>query len=226
MEARACCGSLAIVDNDKTVLWALGNALKMILPDCPVLWTAESGGTAIARTRVEGTCPDLLLLDMSLEGASGPAVCREIRRQGERPAILAMTSFPLSDYAQQVADAGAQGIIAKQGEFGELKRAIHRILDDRFGSYSDNSLGVVFQSARDACIRVRSHKTQGIESLTMRENDVIRLCVQGYSSEQIASRLGIAKATVDTLFRNACRRAGVANRVELAIQWYRFNGSR
>ncbi|WP_163229161.1 response regulator transcription factor [Bifidobacterium aerophilum] len=218
------CGSIAIVDNDKTVLWALGNALRSILPDCPVIWTADSGFTAIARARSVGSCPDLLLLDMSLGDINGPMVCREIRKQADRPAILAMTSFPLADYAQDAANAGAQGIVAKQGDFGELERAVRSILDERRGCYRTAGVNVDFQTSHEAFMRVRSEKESGVEALSVRESEVIRLSTEGCTSEQIAKRLDIAKATVDTLFQRACRKTGASNRVELAILWYKQYG--
>ena len=216
--------TLAIVDNDRTVLWALRNALRLIAPNLTILWTAESGSAAIARSRESCRCPDLLLLDMSLMDMRGPSVCREIRKTGARPAILAMTSFALMDYAEDAADAGAQGIISKQGEFGELHRAIDMILDAAIGVYSDAVPRVTFQSAEQSFDRVRNERPKGVGALSPRENEAVKLCVAGWSSERIATRMGISKSSVDTLMQRACRKTGAGNRVELAIQWYKAYG--
>lgn len=220
----SCKGSLAIVDNDPMVLRLLRSELRQTIPQCPVIWTEESGIIATARVRNPATCPDLLLLDMSLGDTQGPVVCRQIRICGSKPAILAITSFSLTYYADRIAEAGAQGIISKHASIQDIARAIEDILNPRIGRYHNEAVNASFDTAQSAHARARLAKPSGISSLTTSENAVVNMAAHGATSQQIAESLGKSKGTVDTLFRRALAKTKARSRLDLILAWIREYG--
>ena len=105
------------VDNDVMVLAMLLRYCEHYLQDISIAWCTDSGLNAISRCR-SGACPDVIVVDMSmgsLDGSSidGPTTIHRIREYGEKPSIVAMTSFPLKEYAEKAASAGAQALVSK-----------------------------------------------------------------------------------------------------------------
>ena len=115
--------SIAIVDNDTMALKFTGLFLQRTNPEIRISWTQTEGRQAIQQALDPIMQPDILLVDMSLGGTSGVSVCREVRRQTDRVPVLGITSFPLGQYAQRLADAGGQGLIGEEN----LSRLTHAI---------------------------------------------------------------------------------------------------
>lgn len=147
---------LAVIDNDPLSLAALTSVLRQGLPGIQIVWTASSArqalellgydagsvsvgpipnGSASSQSSSGGKRssstvgvdrPQILLTDMSMPDMDGITLTRRIRSRDGRLTILAMTSFPLDEYAEDVAQAGAQGIVPK-GRPGEILAAIRAL---------------------------------------------------------------------------------------------------
>lgn len=102
----------ALVENDQITVLALSQFLTRMLPGSRCLWAASGAISALEKLDAQSRAknlPDVLLVDMSLDGMQGTEFIRRIRLKGVSVPVLAMTSFPLNHYAAEVADAGAQG---------------------------------------------------------------------------------------------------------------------
>ena len=104
--------TLGVVDNDRFALCALKAYLDQTLDGITLAWMTEHANTAIARC-VTGERPDVLLVDMSRGDIDGVPVIRTIRERDRHTSLVAMTSFPLDEYAADAATAGAQAIVSK-----------------------------------------------------------------------------------------------------------------
>lgn len=104
---------VAAVDNDRMALLALRGILPQLLPGARWTWGVQTADEAVAAALDPDTRPRLLLVDMSLGESTGVAVCRRIRMRTDRVLLLAITAFSTATYADLVAEAGAQGIVAK-----------------------------------------------------------------------------------------------------------------
>jgi DNA-binding NarL/FixJ family response regulator len=76
-----------------------------------VVGEAEDGVSGIAAARA--LTPDVLLLDVQLPDMDGFAVCRELRLNGGRPAVVLVSSRDASDYGELIEQSGARGFIPK-----------------------------------------------------------------------------------------------------------------
>ena len=210
---------IGIVDDDPIALWTICNVVPRLLPECSVMWATTSGETAVKRALATECRPDIILMNLTLHDLPGLAASRQIRMRSAKPMILIMTTGRPDDCAQAAADAGAQGVVVKTADLTMLRTAVHAIVDPAIGVYRGEGAGVAFDNVDVAHQRLRHAPTTGIATLSLRENLAVGLCVQGMTSKQIAKRMGATKATVDTILQRACRKAGAANRVDLAVRW-------
>lgn len=104
--------TFGIVDNNLFALWAMKEYLVHTLDGVTLEWMATRADTAIARCAV-GRGPDVLLVDMPMCDIDGISVIRAIRERNRHTGLVAMTSFPLGEYASAAAMAGAQAIAGK-----------------------------------------------------------------------------------------------------------------
>lgn len=86
-----------------------------------VVGEAEDGAGAIAAAREHR--PDVLLLDVQLPDLDGFAVCRELCRNGARPAVVLVSSRDACDYGALIDQSGARGFIPKAELSGEALSA-------------------------------------------------------------------------------------------------------
>lgn len=78
-----------------------------------VIWTSTDPQRAIDLSLADATRPDVLVVDMSLEGMGGAQVCRAIRTRTATIALLGVTSFSLRMYGPDALANGAQCLISK-----------------------------------------------------------------------------------------------------------------
>lgn len=150
---------VAAVDNDRMALLALKAIVPQLLPGARWLWGAQTADEAVARALDPETRPKLLLVDMSLGESTGVEVCRRIRLRTDRVALLAVTAFQTHDYADRVAEAGAQGIVSK-ADMPRLMQAVRTVAAG--GVYGT---GTAVGGAADAASDARtSSAVSGIET--------------------------------------------------------------
>ena len=117
---------VALVDNDPRALESLRLLIEAKVPMAYVVWTATSGDEAIERCQRNDDNLNLLVLDMSMEGLQGPAICHRIRLMDRHLPILGITSFSINSYRSRLMEAGAQGLIGKE-DSDQLAKAIRSI---------------------------------------------------------------------------------------------------
>lgn len=206
---------LGVVDNDKFALIALCSILKRELKphNIRIAWAANSGLEALALCTKSISTPNIMLIDISMEDISGIRACRSIRHDNPEIQLLAMTSFTLESYARQAAEAGAQGIVAKN-EPKEICNAIQSILSGNcWNPLSDT---IPFQTAKQSYNRIRN---QANTELSVRETQIVDLCARGYTYKEIATQLNISEATIRTYLERAREKLHASIRVELIAMW-------
>lgn len=164
--------TLGVVDNDRFALCALKAYLDQTLDGITLAWMTEHANTAIARC-VTGERPDVLLVDMSMGDIDGVSVIRTIRERDRHTSLVAMTSFPLDEYAADAATAGAQAIVSKNDLQG-LQDTIRLAATGGTGSFE----GLRFPTAAQAFARILREPKTGIARLSGREIEIIELCRQ------------------------------------------------
>lgn len=214
---------VALVDNDALVLSLLARILAR-QPGFVIAWTARSGdeGLEMFRKCMAGinSKPDIVITDISMKGMSGFELASAIRFEDGEVPVLGATSYSPNHYEHEAYDSGMQGIVAKD-EIEHLVHAVHLLVE---GKAMPMRRGGVFETAAEAHARLTAREKPAMLLLSDNEREVMDLCVQGYSTRQIAAQLGITSSTVKTYVSRAARKLDVRSRREAVAVWAKKTG--
>jgi DNA-binding NarL/FixJ family response regulator len=218
MPAQTSACALGIVDNDPLSLTILSSYIVKQIPSITLAWSTSDPRKAL--NLCMHTSISILLTDMSMSDIDGLTLIRRIRQRDRQLTIIAMTSFPLQDYAEDAATAGAQTIISKRYP----ERIIATIRDAAAGkSIIPSSANADFRTAKDAHHRIITAKPTGIDRLNKLEQRITELSRQGLTSSEIGEQINMSATTVSTHLKRACEKAGARNRVQLVAMWIEHN---
>jgi DNA-binding NarL/FixJ family response regulator len=184
----------------RTVLEA-GGAVRVV---------AQAGDGAAMLAAVDAHRPDVVLADVQMPGIDGLAALRVLRARADAPPAAVLTTFDLDDYVAEALRIGVQGFLLKDAEPEALVRAVRdlaaggAVLDPRITARLLPRLAAGSGAPRPA-------------GLTLREQQVLRGLAAGDSNAGIASRLGLAEATVKKYVSALLTKLGAENRVQAAL---------
>lgn len=184
--------------------------------DLTVSGEAEDAQTAMQA--VIAARPDILVVDISLNGPDGLDLLKEIRMRYPDLPVLILSMHDESIYAERALRAGAQGYIMKQEATEKVLVALRRILS--------HEIYVSERIANRMLQRYIGSRSVGgppsIADLTDRELEVFRLIGEGHSTRQIAEELHISVKTVESYQAHIKEKLSLRSARELvqhAIQW-------
>ena len=184
--------------------------------DLMVCGEAEDAHTAVQL--VATTNPDILVVDISLNGPDGLDLLKDVRTKHPELPVLILSMHDESIYAERAQRAGAQGYIMKQEATEKVLVALRRILS--------HEIYVSEHIANRMLQRYIGSPSGGtpssIADLTDRELEVFRLIGEGHSTRQIAEELHISVKTVESYQAHIKEKLSLRSARELvqhAIQW-------
>jgi DNA-binding NarL/FixJ family response regulator len=168
---------------------------------------------AIARHR-----PDILILDISLNGPDGLELLKSIRASDPVLPVLILSMHDEAIYAERALRARANGYIMKQEASEKVLVAIRRILngDLYLSDRMSNKMLQQFIGGAPSMIQSR------IAALSDRELEVFRLIGEGRATREIADELHLSIKTVETYQAHLKEKLALRSGRELiqhAIQW-------
>jgi DNA-binding NarL/FixJ family response regulator len=151
----------------------------------------EAGDARTACKLVEALRPDVVTLDVMLEGESGIAAARSIRKVHAGARILMLTGFVNVDQMLQALANGALGYMSKSQPLAEVIAAMRSVAAGR------ECVPAEFQ---EALLEMRQGRRRWspLEGLSRREREVFQLAARGLSNRGIAEALTISIKTVET----------------------------
>lgn len=175
--------------------------------DMEVVGEASDGQESVARA-VE-LKPDVVVMDVAMPKANGLEAISAMRRGGVKSKILVLTMYSEEQYLMQVLRRGGNGYVLKRSADTELMQAIRTV----------HAGGVfLYPSAARLLIGDRESddgESAGLDLLTEREREVLKLTVEGYTNQEIANRLIISVKTVDTYRSRIMEKLNLRHRSEL-----------
>ncbi len=184
-------------------------------PDLAVCGEAEEMHSALKA--IEACRPDILIVDISLNGPDGLELLKNIRITSPRMPVLMLSMHDESIYAERALRAGANGYIMKQEATERVLVALRRILS-----------GEIYVSERIANSMLRHYVRGGhpqqssIADLTDRELEVFRLIGEGLGTRQIAEALHLSVKTVESYQAHIKDKLSLRSARELvqhAVEW-------
>ncbi len=184
-------------------------------PDFDTCGQASSAQQAL--DLMEVYAPDILLVDISLDGVSGLELIKMLKVRYHMVPVLVLSMHDETLYAERALRSGAKGYVMKQEATEKVLIAIRQVL--RGDLYlSERMQGKILQ-------RVLNGDEGGlspIDLLSDRELEVFRLIGHGYATGDIARELMRSVKTVETHRAHLKDKLGLKNAAELtrfAVQW-------
>ncbi len=193
--------------------------LSMILdaqPDIEVVGQAADGHAAV---ELAGQLrPDVCLVDIRMPGLDGIEVTELLAGPGvsDPIAVVVITTFDLDEYVHGALRAGARGFLLKDAGPELLVQAVHA------AAVGDALIApnITRRLLASLAARAPSTRTQPIEPLTEREEEVLALVARGRTNAEIAAELFIGLTTAKTHVASLLTKIGARNRVEIAMWAY------
>lgn len=200
---------VALIDDHPSITWGLRCLIESEAPRMQAV--GEAHDLDNARQLLRQSAPDVVVLDLDLQGKSGAVLIGEFLHLPMR--FLMLTG--LSDTRQHDAAllAGARGVLSKTEKPERILRAIERV---RAGElWVDRSRGAALV---DSLRRQAIDQTPNpFASLTAREREIVEVAARqpGEPNKMIAARLGIGENTLRNALSNIYAKTGAANRLQL-----------
>jgi DNA-binding NarL/FixJ family response regulator len=185
--------------------------------DLEVVGEAADGFEAIAVT--EDKRPDVVLMDVRMDGMDGIEATRRIVGSGNPARVVMLTTFDLDEHVYSAVQAGASGFMLKSMRPTEIADGIRAVargdamlappvtrrMLDRFAGQSTPAPPALAQS---------------LAQLSNREEEVLTLVARGRSNTEIAEALFLSLGTVKTHVSAVLTKLGLRDRVQAAVFAY------
>ncbi|AIV36909.1 response regulator transcription factor [Streptomyces sp. R1] len=212
-----------LLADDQALLRSAFRVLVDSEPDMEVVGEASDGAEA-ARLAAERRA-DVVLMDIRMPGTDGLAATRMISAD---PAlahvrVVILTTFEVDDYVVQSLRAGASGFLGKGSEPDELLSAIRVAAGGEALLSPAATKGLIarFLAQQGTDDEERDPaRAERLESLTVREREVLVQVAGGHSNDEIAERLEVSPLTVKTHVNRAMAKLGARDRAQLVVIAY------
>ncbi len=173
-----------------------------------VVGEASTGDEAVDKARE--LKPDVVVMDLSMPGSGGLEATRRIAALGLDTKVLVLTVHAEEEYLVPVVEAGASGYLTKTSADQDLIEALTTV-----------SRGQVYLPPKATTLLLRQYKASeasdepGLRDLSQREQEVLALTAEGFSSREIGKKLFISPKTVDTYRSRIMDKLSLNHRSEL-----------
>ncbi|CAM4076880.1 LuxR family transcriptional regulator [Bacillus manliponensis] len=197
-----------LVDDHTVVLKGLSFFLKT-QENIELVGEASNGKEALQKAKE--TNPDVVLMDLSMPEMDGIEATKYIKEDNPSIKVLVLTSFSDQDHVLPALQAGASGYILKDVEPDQLVEAIRSAYKGNIQLHPDIANVLLLQGMP------KQKNEMQFESLTSRENEVLKLLAKGMSNKEIAAVLTITEKTVKVHVSNILNKLDVADRTQAAL---------
>jgi DNA-binding NarL/FixJ family response regulator len=174
-----------LVDDHVLVREALARLLEEE-EDLRVVGSFADGLAAVGFAGHEG--PDVAILDVAMPGTNGIEVARRMRVASPRTRLLMLSMHARADYVEQALRAGAHGYVLKECAVEEVVAAVRAVHAGR------RYLSAQLPGRQPG----ESGGEDPLERLSARELEVLKLVVEGNTSHEVATMLGLSPKSIDT----------------------------
>lgn len=146
--------------------------------------------------------PDIVLLDMNMPGGNGVDAARRMMFTHPNIKIVLISMMPMKQETLRGLQSFIKGYISKSASASDLNNVLEHVAQggSAFPEF-DNNVPL-------------------IDSLTPREQDILRELVQGHSNKVIANNLDVAEGTIKVHIKTILKKLHVSNRTQAALYAY------
>jgi two-component system response regulator NreC len=194
-------GATVVLADDHPVV---RRGLRMLLEEAGFEIAAEAEDAAAALRKVVAYKPDVLVLDLSMPGASSLQAIPTLVEKSPGTAIVIVTMHDETSFARVALRSGASAFVIKEAADSELVEAVRAAVG-----------GNVYLSARLGARIAAEPESAPLDGLTDREVEVLKLLALGYTSKEIGRRLSLASRTIESHRAHIQRKLGRLSLAEL-----------
>ncbi len=190
----------------------LRSGLRLLLEsqnDLEVVGEAATGAETLDLT--QQLQPDLILLDLSMPQLGGLEALPLLRKLAPGAKILILTMYDDAHYLRRALQSGAVGYVLKKAADVELLSAIRAVL--RGEIYIHPSMTRLLLD--DMLPKPEPQALDAWDTLSEREQEVLRLVALGHTSAEIAEQLHLSVKTVETYRARGAEKLGLTSRAAL-----------
>ena len=199
---------VAIVDDQALVRQGIANLLSLH-PQIELLWQLESG-ISVA-DKLTAAPVDVLLMDIRMPGQSGIETLQLLRQHNQDCKVIILTTFDDPDLFVQAMQAGANGFLLKDIDTEKLHQAI-------FAVAGGQTLAEPVLLNQLNVQQLSTFADAGIEALTAREKQILKLIAGGFSNREIAETLFLAPGTVKNHVSNLLAKLKTRDRTRAVLK--------
>ncbi len=202
--------NIVAVDDDKIVALSLKTILEAS-GNISVLAVGSSGSEAVEL--YEKHCPDILLMDIRMDGMTGLEAGEIILQKHKDAKILYLTTFLDDEYIVKALNIGAKGYILKQ-DFQGIAPALEAVMNGQsvFGDSIITKLPHLMHS--------KSEFDYQKHDISDREREIIELVAEGLSNKEISSSLYLSEGTVHNYLSGILEKLNLRDRTQLAVFYF------
>lgn len=202
--------NIVIIDDDKLVAVSLKTILEST-GSVKVLAMGSCGEEALELYSL--LKPDVLLMDIRMNGMSGIEAGEKILAGYPDARILYLTTFSDDEYIIKAVLMGAKGYILKQ-DFESICPALETVMNGQtvFGSDVASKLPEL----------LTNHSSFDFDQygIVEKEQEIIEQVAKGLSNKEIASLLYLSEGTVRNYISTILEKLSLRDRTQLAIFYY------
>ncbi len=175
--------------------------------DLQVIGVAGNGREAVAEA--QRLRPDVVIMDIAMPELDGVEATRRIVERCPETRVLILSMYLSAEHIHRALQAGAQGYVLKESAGEEVVEAIRALrAGKRYLSHR------ITETVIDDYLRDGSNLSP-LDSLSLRERDVLQLVVEGRTNAAIAQALSLSPKTVETYRARIMKKLKVHDTVEL-----------
>jgi len=175
--------------------------------DLQVVGVAGNGREAVSEAlRLR---PDIVIMDIAMPELDGVEATRRIVERCPETRVLILSMYLSAEHIYRALQAGAQGYVLKESAGEEVVDAIRTLrAGKRYLSHR------ITETVIDDYLREGTNVSP-LDSLSLRERDVLQLVVEGRTNAAIAQALSLSPKTVETYRARIMKKLKVKDTVEL-----------
>ena len=202
--------NIAVIDDDNLVAFSL----KTILERTGRITVAEMGSCGEDAIRIyRDHKPDVMLMDIRMEGMSGIEAGEKILAEFPEARLLYLTTFADDEYIIKALNMGAKGYILKQN-FESIAPALEAVASGQtvFGDRIIDRIPELMPKKEEYDFAARG--------ISAKEQEILGLVAKGLSNKEIAGSLFLSEGTVRNYISSLLDKLGLRDRTQLAVFYY------
>jgi len=155
--------------------------------------------------------PHLAVVDISMPDMNGILLSRRLGDETPAVKVLVLTLHDDRSYLKQALDAGVRGYVLKRSAAENLVQAVRAVVTG--GLYVDPSIANYLFETNPK--RTAQKGTLGVQDLTEREAEVLKLVALGFTTKEIARKIDVGSKTIETYRTRGSEKLGLRTRADI-----------